>query len=212
MADRTIHVLTPATSLDFLTLAECKTLLGITATSPTTDAQLQMFIDINSASVMRLCNRIFARETVNEIWRDIGDRRLFLSHWPVVASDITSVTETDGAVTVDPADYELEENSGKLTRLNAAAWQEPVSVTYTGGYSLPDDAPLPLKQATVLMVRDFKFAMSVEAVSGIRSIQYRDRKVDFVDPIRLLTARLGGGTGVNPAVDALLSHYTRLEV
>src|SRR5215831_18592722 len=109
MADRTIKILTPATEVGFLSLAEARLLFG--ASTTVSDASLQFMIDINSASIMRLCNRIMAYEEVKETWRDIGDRRVFLSHWPVKEADVESVYA--GGSLVDPADYELEEDSGK---------------------------------------------------------------------------------------------------
>jgi hypothetical protein len=74
MADRTITVLTPAVESDLLTLQEAKQLMGLSLTDTSDDAQLQLFIDINSATVARLCNRIFAREEVREEWRDLGSQ------------------------------------------------------------------------------------------------------------------------------------------
>ena len=40
-----------------------------------------------------------------ETWRDLGSRRVYLTHWPVKEADIESVT-TNGT---DRLDYELEE-------------------------------------------------------------------------------------------------------
>jgi len=48
--------------------------MGLSLTDTSDDAQLQLFIDINSATVARLCNRIFAREEVREEWRDLGSQ------------------------------------------------------------------------------------------------------------------------------------------
>jgi hypothetical protein len=61
MADRTITVLTPAVDTDLLTLQEAKQLMGLSLADTSDDAQLQLFIDINSEMVARYCNRVFAR-------------------------------------------------------------------------------------------------------------------------------------------------------
>jgi len=115
MADRTITVLTPAVESDLLTLQEAKQLMGLSLTDTSDDAQLQLFIDLNSATVARLCNRIFARQEIREEWRDLGCQlswpgyyypdyvpyysgtalsndahRLFLSQWPVQPGDVES--------------------------------------------------------------------------------------------------------------------------
>jgi len=208
MADRTIKVLTPATEIGFLTLAEAKLMLGITGV--TDDEQLQFWIDVNSATIMRLCNRIMARERVQETWRDLQSRRVFLSHWPVVESDIESVISGD--TVLGSGGWELEEQSGKLS--NFDGWAEPITVIYTGGYDLPTGAPLPLKQATSLLVREARFSASVDSIAGIRSLGYAGKRVQFFDPTKVLTSG-GGSTGRSPAqsaVGALLVHYTRWEV
>ena len=55
-------------------------------------------------------------------------------------SDVESVT--NGAPGIWPGGgYELEEHTGKI-RVPAA---DPVSITYSGGYLLPDEAPDDLK-------------------------------------------------------------------
>ena len=52
--------------------------------------------------IARLCNRIFAKETLIETWRDLGDgvRRLYLTHWPVKEADIVGVS-TNGTDRID---------------------------------------------------------------------------------------------------------------
>ena len=211
MADRTIKILTPATEFAFMTLDEMKTFFGeATGVASATDDQLQMFIDFNSTTIMRLCNRIMAREEVQETWRDLQSRRVFLSHWPVKEADIESVFS--GSTELFPGDYELEEDSGKLS--NFAGWVEDIVVTYWGGYNLPDEAPPPHKQATSLMVRDAKMQGQMAVAAGVRSIGYRGKRVMFFDPLKLMqTGGAGAGIGVNnPAVRSLLVHYTRWEV
>src|SRR6516165_5639120 len=101
MADITVHITTPATNTSFLTLAEAKLLLGIASTDTSEDALVQMLIDNASEIVMRFCNRMFAQETLNESWRDLGNRRLFLTHWPIDPANITSVVAN--GTTIDPA-------------------------------------------------------------------------------------------------------------
>ena len=56
---------------------------------------------------------------------------------------------------IDPAAYEIETASGKLTLLGSLGGTagDPIVVTYTGGYELPDEAPPALKAALQLMVQ-----------------------------------------------------------
>jgi hypothetical protein len=218
MSDRIIQVLTPATSFDLTTLDEAKLLMGIATTDTSEDAQLQLFLDINSATVMRLCNRIFAREEVREEWRELnGGCRLFPSHWPIYAGDIESVESPMGTV-LDPSMYELEEESGKIEIIDptvflATAWVEPVVVTYWGGYNLPDEAPLPLKRAVAMLNLQSKILASLGTIAGIRTLSHKEARVQFHDPSKILSAVLGSsGTPMSSGIMQILSHYIHYEV
>jgi hypothetical protein len=218
MADRNVNpgieVVRPAESYDLLTLNEAKLLMGISPTDTSGDEQLQLFIDINSATIARMCNRIFAKETVRESWRDVGNRRIFLSHWPVLIADVESVESPEGTV-LDPADWELEESSGKISNfVFSNGWLEPVVVNYTGGYKLPDEAPLPLKRAVALLNVQSKMLASVGLLAGIRQLSHKDSRVVFHDPSRVLEAVMGSKAGapMQTSVMALIGQYIRYEV
>src|SRR3954447_18365409 len=128
MADRIIKVLTPADSFSLVTLDEAKLMLGMSKIDTSKDEQLQLFIDINSATVMRMCNRIFAWEEVREEWRELnGGHRIFPSHWPIYEGDVESI-ESRGGTVHDSSAYELEEASGKI-EVFGAAFAEPTIVT-----------------------------------------------------------------------------------
>ena len=121
MADITVKVLEPAESFALISLAEAKIYLGISSADTTSDAQLQMLIDMNSATIAELCNRTFAKEKVRETWRCImpltcpdGAVKIHLMRWPVLETDVDSVESPAGTV-LDPLEYEIEEDSGKLT-------------------------------------------------------------------------------------------------
>jgi hypothetical protein len=208
MADRTIKILTPADNFDFLTLEEAKTMLGITTYTPAEDAQLQMLISAASAVIARVCNRQFAYEEVEESWRDLASRRVFLSHWPVNEADLESVTVNGSAV--DASGWDLEPASGKLSNYNG--WSgEPIVVDYWGGYKLPDEAPLPLKQAAVLLVREQRMLMRQAQVAGMRQIAHKEQRVAFFDPNELLL-KSGTSSQAQQQIYYLLYHYIRIEV
>ena len=215
MADRIIEVLTPATSFDLMTLDEAKLLMGLSVNDPNEDQQLQLFIDINSQTVMRLCNRIFAREEVREEWRELnGGHRIFPSHWPIHPADLESVESPAGTV-LDPSTYELEEESGKIEIFSSVAWTEPVVVTYWGGYELPAEAPLPLKRAVAMLNLQSKLLASLGTIAGIRTLSHKEARVQFHDPMKILEAALGGGGAGNPmqaGIMQILSHYIHYEV
>ena len=212
MADTTIKVITPATSFALMSLDEVKAAFGIPLTDTSRDAQLQMLIDQYSDMIATACNRTFAKETVEEIWR--GDPppyenyRIFLSHWPVAPDDVESVYAPDGTL-LDPAGYEIETASGKLTLLGTAA--QPIRVTYTGGYILPDETPPALKAALQLLIQSAAAQLSRGLTTGVRSISHKESRVMYFDP------NAANKTGHGPVIggttlEALLSAYMRYQV
>jgi hypothetical protein len=207
MADVTVKILTPATSFALMTLDELKTALAAPTGTQASDDQWQWLIDVNSATISELCNRVFAKEEVEETWRDVQNgQRIYLSHYPVVATDIESVTTNGG----DRLDYELEETSGKLQIFTN--WVEPVVVTYTGGFDLPDDAPMPLKQALTLLAATWKAQLAMVQVTGVRMIAHKEARVMFHTPATINPGAGGAHPGIPPAVDTILSQYTRFWV
>lgn len=179
------------------------------------------------------------REEVREEWRELGCNlqypgyyfpdppiayysgtafrsdatRLFLSHWPVYAGDVESVESPMGTV-LDPTLYEIEENSGKLFTVAGTIFQEPTVVTYWGGYRLPEESPLPLKQACSLLNVQSKLLATIGALGGMRLLSHKSARVGYHDPMKMLEAAMGGA-GKSPMsmqVMNILYHYMRLEV
>jgi hypothetical protein len=224
MADVSVWVTTPAISSDLVTLDELKILLGISPIDTSQDVYFAMQIAIASEWIAEKTNRgakppyrTLGRQTVIEKHRDInGKGRIWLTHYPIAdAAAVTSVMH--GETIMDSADYELVLENGKLSIVaNGAigAWSEPVTVEYTGGYVLPDDAPYPLKQAVAIYVRDEKIKNQQAAVAGVRMIAHRDARIMYFDPNSLAIAQSKGG-GSSPsmqAIDSLLTNYMRIEV
>jgi len=209
MASVSVKVLEPAEHASFLSLREAKLLLGLPANGgdATADEALELQIAIASATIMRLCNRMMAKQKVAETWIDFAATKLFLRHFPVEEDEIEEVTSGRGVLT--PDDYTLEEESGTLWGFGRFA--EPVVVVYSGGYLLPAEAPLDLKQATLLMLSQARSQATRESIEGIRMIAHKDSRVLFFDPNQQTKTASGGATrsGI-PAVDALLDHYIRL--
>jgi hypothetical protein len=227
MVDITIDVITPASNIDLMKLDDAKLVLGISSSDSTQDDLLQMLITQNSAVIAEECNRIFAKEEITETWRCIedivcppGKSRIFLTHYPVKKSDIQNVQLSDGSY-LTTNDYYLEERSGKLTIHNAVS---DVAVTYTGGYVLPDESPLPLQQALGLLVQKGKLAQQQAAsgsaqASGIRMISHKGSRVMYYAPKDMVAKSSGtSGTGgasvttVDSTVKALLYNYMRMYV
>jgi hypothetical protein len=204
MADVSYNVITPAASYALMTLDEAKIALGIPVSDVSSDPQLQWLIDTNSDVIATMCNRVFAKEKVVEMWRDLDFRRVYLTHWPVKATDIESVT-TNAAVRLD---YELEERSGKLSIFTDR--NEPIVITYTGGFNLPDEAPKALKQATGMLVGLGKSEQQAAQLTGVRMISHKESRVMFHS-----NTGSGGGSGgdaatrTRDAVNQLLYHYMK---
>jgi hypothetical protein len=218
MADVTIKVLEEATSIDICTLDEMKLLLNISSSNTTEDEQLALWITQYSDVIATMCNRVFAYEKVEETWRgdlppyDTQNGRVFLTHYPVKDEDIESVTAPDGSL-INPSSYEIENRSGKL-QFFGASWAEPIRITYSGGYALPDDAPPALKQALAILVGAARVWVSRQLTSGIRSISHKEARVQFFD-VNAAMAKMGGAGPLGQAtqtVNALLYHYMRFWV
>src|SRR4029078_8778820 len=96
--------------------------------------------------------------------------------YPVKATDIQSVT-TGGN---DRIDYELEEASGKLQV--SPDLREPRVVRYTGGFNLPDEAPLPLKQALTLLSANWKAQLAMVQVTGVRMSAHKGARAVVASP------------------------------
>jgi hypothetical protein len=206
-----IDVVTPATNTSFVSLEEANLVLG---TDITTAPLTEFLLDTYSAIIATLCNRVFAKETVVETFYYVDSNRLFLSRYPVDSADITSVTLGDGTVVTD---YVVDEPAGKLTLLQG--WfNDPVTVEYSGGYELPDDAPKALKQATLLLVQNQiatggGAAGSLTSAGGIRMIAHKDSRVMYYQEQSSTSssnsASTVGGNASQRVVDSLLSHYVR---
>jgi hypothetical protein len=209
MADVTVKILEPASDFRLMSLSEAKIALGMSSSDTSSDQQLNWLIETQSAVISTMTNRVFAREKVQETWRDTAADRMFLTHWPVKEEDILSVT-TGG---YDRTDWELEEASGKLSFYTNSIYvgmMQPAVVTYFGGFMLPDDAPLALKQSCSLLVGNSKTETAAAALTGVRMISHKESRVMFHSN----TASSGGGgegtsAQTRETVRAMLSHYIR---
>ena len=217
MADITVKVIEAADSYDLMSLDELKLMIGIPATDTSEDEILKQWITHYSDVIATMCNRVFAKEKVAETWRgdlppyDTQNGRVYLTHYPVADDDIESVTAPDGS-SIDPTAWEIENRSGKLQFFNTD-WSEPIRITYTGGYDLPDECPPALKQALTLLISSARVSMKREITSGIRSISHRELRVQFFDAAAS-AAKAGGNplAAAGDTVNALLYHYMRFYV
>jgi hypothetical protein len=174
-----LTVTVPAESYDLTTLATVKAELGITDRSE--DQNLARWITQASGEVSKRLNRVFAQETVSEIFRFTRrDDGLLLARFPV--SSIVSVVENDTELV--PTDYDFAAQNGILTRLrNDRGWQWPIGkvvVTYTAGYAAMGDLPDGVERLAIIFVNQYRYAadrdpmLRSEATEGAGSSSYFD--------------------------------------
>ena len=210
MVDTIIKVLEPATSIDLVSLDYIKAALGIDPSDTSQDELLANYITQYSDIIARECNRVtLAYEKVRETVRCLMPNRYYVSHWPIKEEDIESIESPRGTDYM-AADYEVEEWSGKIELF--AARDEPIVVTYSGGYKLPDEAPPGLQAAAEIMIRAARAIARMQATAGVRSISHREARVMFFDPNAALKVLSTPAAGAGQGVDSLLLPYKRFWV
>jgi hypothetical protein len=212
MMDSNIQVITPAKSNALVSVPEAKLALNLSrSTDMVVDEQIAMFIEWASGQIAAIAGRVFGEEDIVETVRDVDSAypyRIFLNRFPV--STLQSVTDEDEDVTVDS--YELETGTGKITRIDGSNFSGPVVVKYTGGYKLPADAPMALKQAALLMARESYYS-AIRGDATVRMVGHKETRVIYFDPNAALKA-LGGGAGssgspAKRAAEDLVRHFMR---
>ena len=225
MADSTYQIVRGADNSDLLTLQELKLMLGgVPITDNSQDASLSLMISMFSEMCATYCHRFvgygqpptFGKVEMIETWREVMNGRVYLGHWPVKSTDIVNVNAGGTDLTTDQ--FEIEEWSGKVSNLATGApmsgpWNTPVVVHYSGGYVLPDDAPLPLKHAVVMLIREERIRMMIAQSGTIRQLTHKEARITFFDPTALLRAIAAGlKTPTMTAVENILDQYIRIEV
>lgn len=176
-------IVTPAAaSAKGLTTKETvKAELGITGGG--FDDRIGRWILAQSQAIAGYCDRDFPEEGLRDSFRIDRERRpveaLMLSRWPV--STIAAVVE-DG-VTLAASQYELNAETGELWRLDGNDCRRYwcgglITVEFTGGYSLPADAPADLQGACIDLAKLSYFGAGrdpktrAEDIPGIISQQF----------------------------------------
>jgi Phage gp6-like head-tail connector protein len=184
---------------DLVSLDDLKFALGITDSSE--DAQLQAAITFQSRIIAEYCDRRFGRAEALETFRfDLNEimptrQALTLSLYPVVEV-IELAGTTDG--------YDFDPVTGRLwTQGNFA---DVVSVTYSGGYDLPEEAPARLAKAVIEAVFEARAMGSRDP--SIRSIAHGDTNISYFTSA---TATANAGFLSAPVID-LIRPYRRPHV
>lgn len=222
MAEPTVNVLTPATSVALISLDDAKVMLGLPAGPSADDAQLQMLLNQNSMILAKEANRdTFAKEKVSERWDCVGPVccpdntcKIWLTRAPVKAADIETLESPEG-VLLDSSGYRLEEMTGKIVLLGGCASE--ILITYTGGYDCPDEVPLDLQSAAGVKLRQYQTQAAQESTigAGIRLLQHKESRIVYFSPRDMAggsSTSSGGGPSASAsdtAIKNLIAKYAR---
>lgn len=208
-------IIEAAKDIDLLTTYEARLVLNLaSSTDDSVDDLVGMLIEWSSDEIATQCNRTFAKETLKAVYREInsGAKRLQMTHYPIEV--VSSVLDNTGTKLVENTDYEIDYESGKITRLQTT-WSEPSTFIYTGGYDLPAKAPQALRQATTLMIREGYYA-TLRGDATIRMVSHKDSRVIYFDPSSMIKAVGSGGGGAGSparhAIESLLTAYMHYEI
>jgi hypothetical protein len=199
---------------DLVTLDDLKLALGITGVSE--DAALEAAIAFQSRIIAEYCNRRFGRADAQETftfnrgevlntWQAQARQALTLSLYPV--AEISEVTSS-GAIT---ADYEFDPASGRVW-VSGHTWSETwwqqatISVVYSGGYDLPEQAPARLSNAVIQAVSERRMSGNRDPL--IREVQHGDTRIGYFS---MATASVLPGFLSEPIM-SLIKPYRRLHV
>ncbi len=162
---------------DLTTVEAVNAALGLesnTADDAVTAAQITHV----SRMIAALCDRNFALLNVSENFRvQWGEpvHMLYLRQYPV--EEITSITQDTSEA--DSTMYEIDYEGGFLW-MKCGRWCGPVTAEYSGGYSLPGDAPPLLAQACIEMVGGQRLLSATAAVDpNLREVQHGDTRVVY---------------------------------
>jgi hypothetical protein len=210
---------------DLTTVDAVNTALGIPGNTAD-DAIMAEKITAISKMIGELCDRYFAMLTVSESFRlSFYDptRGINLRQFPV--NQLNSITV--GGSIADPAGYELDKEAGLLWLVPGmwswayspvnSHWSGEVVAQYSGGFDLPDDAPVLLSQACIETLRWQHFSGNRDP--SIRSTTHGDTTVtygDYYNRFRYASAGKGAAAPVSsilpPNVTEMIQNYARLNV
>src|SRR5262252_5843260 len=200
---------------DLITLADLKLALGITDTSE--DTELQAAITFQSQIITDYCNRRFGLAQAQETFTfDRGENvrtreALTLSLYPVTGVTDVSISGTS------TTDYSFDPTSGRLwlpaNQYVYGAWQfygfgpNPIAVTYSGGYDLPEQSPARLQRAMIETINQGR--QSGNRDPSIREVQHGDTRITYVSPS---FSTGSSGQHLTASVTDLIQPYRRFYV
>lgn len=198
---------------DLITLDDLKVELGITTDDE--DEALETRITRASKAISELCDRRFAFAHAIEtftfqfdevlLWRQPLTLRLY----PI--AEIESVTV--GGSELEETSFDFNRDTGELWLVGvtwSGTWPGTIVVEYSGGYDLPDDAPIRLQDAVVALIRDARIAAteSDSSAGALRQVTHGDLSVGYYAP-----STSTGTAGVLPVgIDDIIRFYKRITI
>lgn len=185
MGNYTITTVTlAADDFDLTTVDAIKEDLNISGSGD--DDFIARAISKSSAAISQFCNRVFAKQTYQDMIRlpCTGLDTLELAKLPLVS--VTSITE-DGTALVSGTDFEVDLENGFIYRLNSSGaptcWSaSKVIAVYVAGWVLPGDVnetlPSDVEDACIRMVKNARAKrtretdLKIDDVAGISHREY----------------------------------------
>ncbi len=219
-----LTVMTPASDYLLTNLANLKLELGINDNSQ--DQRLNLLIKQVSSAISGVCDRVFAKEIISEVfrisgtsssfgrWRDTGAEihreSLVLRRRPV--NEIVSITQDD--ISLLTTEYEFDKGAGLLYRLTdndvRIGWYGiKITVDYSAGWKLLDELPSEIELAAMLWIKSLRAQIN----RSDNSIKVEDApdlmRREYFDPLRVNALR---GYDPPPEVMILLSPYVEAPI
>ncbi len=176
-----LTVTSPAASYDLTTLAAVKTALDVTGSDD--DAFLSDLIERASGFIAAWCNRVFAREMVEETFRlSRPPYDVQLARWPVAS--VVSISEAGAALT--STEWEMDASAGTLYRLGSSDNRctfpaAKIVVGYSAGYLLPGEEgrtlPAEVEGACIALVSLTYHQKGRDPL--VKSVTYNDSAVSY---------------------------------
>jgi hypothetical protein len=159
---------------DLISLADLKLALGITDDSE--DAELQAAITFQSRIIAEYCDRRFGRaEALETFTLDRGE--VMLPRQPLTLSlyPVAEIVEISSAGATE-AEYVLDPRSGRVWSAGWSGYSQ-VTISYVGGYDLPEEAPARLQKAVIEAVREGRTSGTRDP--SIREVQHGDTRISY---------------------------------
>lgn len=148
-----LTVVTAATNRNLCAPAALATAIGAT------EAEVQVLVAEAGRAIEGHCRRVFPRDALRQVFRDVADRACLILARVPVHTDL-EITE-DGVELVADADFEVDRQTGLVYRLSGdvrVCWNaSKVVAEFSAGFKLPEDTgrdlPEPVERACKTLVK-----------------------------------------------------------